>query len=217
MLAMKPMLADILFEKKVKALNLVKMLDLGLLPDPDDGGRMTPISELSFHDFIGALALAANSKNLAKHSGAFSTAIIDFGDGPAECVIKLGNDVDRGFQYLELCKEKGGRSYCTGFPDIYYLDSFKINDLEPIRVAIMEYVEMSGIDYNVREDVSILLDDAKTKAFYKQDDLMRIGWTLEDTRRFFSALDSLGGANDIHTGNFGFRKDMSVCVFDPIA
>lgn len=214
---MRPTLNEILFEKKEKALNLVKMLDLGVIPDPNGRGERVRISELSFYDFIDALAAAAKSRNLSKHSGAFSTAIIDFGDGPAECVIKLGNDVDKGFQYLEMCKEMGGRSYCTGFPDVYYLNSFEIKDAAPIRVAIMEYVEMSKIDYNVREDVSILLDDAKTKAFYKQDDLMRIGWTLEDTRRFFSALDSLGGANDIHTGNFGFRKDMSVCVFDPIA
>jgi hypothetical protein len=241
-----PKLSDLLFvsERKDRAMSLMKMIELGYLPSVYNPNEMKKIEDMQADLFLYILAKATKATNLEKHAGAFSTALIDFGfgDGPVECVIKVGisqYEGDRGFDYLRYCKAKGGRNYCTGFPDVYYLGRVKTLDRD-VDIAVIEYVNVlkdsagTSLSYKLSDLVDATYDrwgldwrdETQAATEFKaiesvvqerQQLLDRFGWTVQDFAKFIGALGAVGGQTDIKRENLGLRNDNTVCVFDPIS
>lgn len=239
-----PKLSDILYlsERKDKALGLMKMIELGFLPSVANPSEMKRIEEMHSEEFLFLLSKAAKTLSLQKHEGAFSTAMIDFGGGPVECVIKVGVGEftgDKAFDYLRYCKGKGGREYCTAFPDVYYLGRVKTVD-KPVDIAVLEFVTVMDktqgtvLSYKMNDLVDSMYDrwglnwqdqqqvDNEIKnidAMIKERSALvsRFGWTIGDVSKFIAALGAVGGSTDIKWNNFGLRRDHTVCVFDPIS
>jgi hypothetical protein len=168
--------------------------------------------------------------------------MIDFGNGPVECVIKVGvgdYSGDKAFDYLHYCKAIGGRSYCTAFPDVYYLNNIKTLDKD-VDIAVIEFVNVnkSSIGISLSQAINNLVDASydrwgldwrdETQAATELKNielvvqerphlLSKLGWTAQDAARFVVALGVVGGSTDIKRDNLGLRNDNTVCVFDPIS
>lgn len=239
-----PKLSDLLYisERKDRALNLMKMIELGFLPSVANPNEMKKIEDMHAELFLHLLGRAAKTTSLEKHSGAFSSALIDFGSGPVECVIKVGvGDYtgDKAFDYLHYCKNIGGRSYCAGFPDVYYLNNIKTLDKD-VDIAVIEYVNVLGgssgtllsmavnslvdagydrwgLNWGDEAQVAAELKYIEQIAQERQGLLNKLGWTAQDAARFIAALGIVGGSVDIKRDNLGLRSDNTVCVFDPIS
>lgn len=241
---MKLKLSDLLFlsERKDRALNLMKMIELGVLPSVANPHEMKRIEDIHSEEFLFLLGRAAKTTSLQKYAGSFSNALIDFGNGPVECVIKVGigeYEGDKAFDYLTYCKQKGGRSYCAAFPDVYYLGNVKTLDKD-VDIAVIEFVNVNmgsegkmlanklnrlvdamynrwGLnwhdDLQVEDEMKHMLGIVEER----QHLLQSLGWSIQDMIKFVVALGKVGGHIDIHEGNFGLRQDNTVCVFDPIS
>lgn len=243
MTASQSNLYDILFERKDKAMNLIKMMELGFLPSVASPGEVKKITDLHSEEFLYLFGMAAKSTNLGVYSGAFSTALIDFGGGPVECVIKVGISMysdDKAFDCLSYCKEKGGKDYCTAFPDVYYLNTIKTRDKD-VKIAVLEYVTVDpqssrasaasyylvklvddyydrwGLNWKDDQHVSAETDSINNRLeAWTKSVLSKLRWRPEDLARFVAALGAVGGTVDIKGDNLGFRADGSVCAFDPL-
>lgn len=235
-------LSDLLFERKDRAMNLMKMIELGVLPSVANPNEMRRIEDIHSEEFLYLLGRAAKTTSLEKYSGAFSTAMIDFGNGPVDCVIKVGigeYEGDKAFDYLTYCKEKGGRSYCAAFPDVYYLGNVKTRDRD-VDIAVLEFVNVLknsqgsvlsskintllaatydrwGLDWNDAHQVAAELKTIESTANERQHLLAILGWTVQDLARFVMSLGVVGGSVDIKRDNLGLRSDNTVCVFDPLS
>lgn len=224
-------------------MNLIKMVELGFLPSVANPSVMKKISDMPEEEFLFLLGKAAKTTGLQSHHGAFSTALIDFGNGPVECVIKVGisyyGGVDKGYEYLRYSQKVGGRKHSTALPDVYYIGTVKTLNRD-VDIAVIEFVNV-----NMGSEGKILANklNSLVDAMYNrwglnwQDDLqvedemksmlgivaerqhlLRLfGWSVEDMIRFVAAVGKVGGSVDIHEKNLGLRQDNTVCVFDPIS
>ncbi len=234
-------LKDVLYlnEKKKQAMDLIRMIELGALPTPREDG-LQQISKMEVDDFIENLSFAANSLRLKEKRGAFSAALIDFGSGPVECVIKVqiaDPNIDQGMKYLKYCMDHGGRNYCAAFPDVYWMGTAHLKDNEKVEIAVIEFVNVETssrhetfldslldsfaessykqiIDLNMRGEVYGLKKPQRDSIEQK---LAVYKWDSTDLAKFIQSLRDVGGSIDVHAGNFGFREDGSLCVFDPLS
>ncbi len=234
-------LKDVLYlnEKKKQAMDLIRMIEMGALPTPRENG-LQQISKMEVDDFIENLSFAANSLRLKEKRGAFSAALIDFGNGPVECVIKVqvaDPNIDQGMKYLKYCMDHGGRKYCTAFPDVYWMGTARLKDNKKVQIAVIEFVNLETssrhegflgmllasfekssykqiIDLNMRGEV---YGFKKPERDSIEHNLAVYKWNSTDLAKFIESLRDVGGTIDVHAGNFGFREDGSLCVFDPLS
>lgn len=224
-------------------MNLIKMVELGFLPSVADPSVMKKISDMHEEEFLFLLGKAAKTTGLQSHSGAFSTALIDFGNGPVECVIKVGisdfGGDDKGYEYLRYSEKVGGRKYCAALPDVFYLGTVKTSDRD-VDIAVIEFVNVNtgsegatltnklnrlvdvmynrwGLNWHDDLQVEDEMRNMHGIVEERQHLLQLFGWSIEDMIRFVVALGKVGGSVDIHKGNLGLRQDNTVCVFDPIS
>lgn len=224
-------------------MNLIKMVELGFLPSVANPSVMKKISDMPEEEFLFLLGKAAKTTGLQSHSGAFSTALIDFGNGPVECVIKVGisdyGGEDKGYEYLRYSQKVGGRKHSTALPDVYYIGTVKTLNRD-VDIAVIEFVNVntgsegkilanklnSLVDamynrwgLNWQDDLQVE-DEMKSMLgiVAERQHLLRLfGWSVEDMIRFVAALGKVGGSVDIYEKNLGLRQDNTVCVFDPIS
>lgn len=240
-----PKLSELLclYERKDRAMNLIKMVELGFLPSVADPSVMKKISDMHDEEFLFLLGRAAKTTGLQKHEGSFSTALIDFGNGPVDCVIKVGvgdfGGQDKGYEYLRYSQKVGGRKHSTALPDVYYAGTVKTANRD-VDIAVIEFVNVNmgsegktlanklnrlvNVMYNrwglnwhddlqVEDEMKHMLGIVEER----QHLLQLFGWSIQDMIRFVVVLGKVGGSVDIHRGNLGLRQDNTVCVFDPIS
>lgn len=232
-------LSDVLFvnERKDRAMNLIKMLELGAIPTQHG---LQPLSQMDVDSFVDNLAFAAKSPKLAEKRGAFSAALIDYGHGPAECVIKVqiaDPSIDQGMKYLRYCKDHGGKNECKAFPDVYWMGTVNLQSSKTVEMAVIEFVIVNdqyspheGIigrmlasfhDSNYGQIIKLEMHGDPYGGFPSLQEvkmtLDKFGWSSIDLARFIEALRGVGGSIDVHAGNFGTREDGSLCVFDPLS
>lgn len=228
-------LNQVLFsEKKTRALDLLQMIDAGILPQADG----TTVKLIDVDRSVLEEALRVDPGTVTR-DGSFAQAFINYdGSGSAECVIKLSRryeNTDASWKYLRRSQKLGGKSYATPLPDVYYFNpNIKLVN-ETVILCVVEHVEtlinLKGAESRRRgADLPGLVHAgivryAETGAL-PQKALELAGWSAQDLQRFVEVLQAvmqttnaleLRTALDINRDNMGIRpSDNTVCVFDPV-
>jgi hypothetical protein len=235
-------LSSILFrERKEQAMSILAQLEAGYLTTKN--GQRVELKYLSLEDFHRLFTTLTGLDTIKGFGGYFSTAMVDLGAGSLETVIKFGypfNDMgvefpkhrtwknDYFWNYAAMVQELGGRSSCTPFPDIYYLNTLELANNTQLPVCVMEFVAVTR-DRHTGRGLERVLEKAfaaiKTKTNISSDPVVQEAlqtwhWSYEDLVKFSTViLELTDGVElfDLSEGtNSGWRSDGSLCVFDPL-